>query len=105
MDTDEISLMFDAPHAALSRPDVLVAAVMHLMSNYTVNASGTGACLRLAAVIERHLKALADMSDLAPVLRATCQQLSGQWAALVERSMPQHGRPSLLTRRRSLTTC
>jgi hypothetical protein len=51
-----------------------------------------------ASVIERHLKALADLPDLAPVLRATCQQLSEQWAQIVEKAMPQPERFRLLSR-------
>jgi hypothetical protein len=31
---------------------------------------------------------LAELPNLAPVLRATCQQLSEQWATVVERTMP-----------------
>jgi hypothetical protein len=46
-------------------------------------------CIKLASVIERHLKALADLPDLAPVLQATCRQLFEQWAAVVERAMPE----------------
>ncbi|MBI3285594.1 MAG: hypothetical protein HYZ65_12215 [Burkholderiales bacterium] len=85
-----------------TQAELLVSAVLHLMSHYTVN-SGQGndqhACLKLASVIERHLKALADLPDLAPVLRATCQQLSEQWSGLVERRMPPQGRLLRLARR------
>jgi hypothetical protein len=31
-------------------------------------------------------------------LRATCQQLSEQWAAVVDQAMPQPARPSLFER-------
>lgn len=79
------------------QPELLVSAVLHLMSHYTANVQEGGSCTRLASVIERHLKALADFPDLAPVLRATCKQLSEQWATVVERSMPQPERFSLLT--------
>jgi hypothetical protein len=71
--------------------------VLHLMSHYTAAASDTGGCVKLASVIERHLKALASLPGLAPVLSATCQQLSEQWAGVVERSLPQPA-PSLLSR-------
>jgi hypothetical protein len=83
---------------ATAQPELLVAAVLHLMSHYTANSHETGACTKLASVIERHLKALADLPDLAPVLRATCQQLSEQWAAIVERTMPKQERPNLFVR-------
>ena len=73
--------------AAGSRPELLVSAVLHLMSHYTVRRDD-GACVKLAAVIERHLKALAGQPDLAPVLRATCQQLAEQWEGVVERALP-----------------
>jgi len=71
-----------------ARPELLVSAVLHLMSHYTANTPESGTCVRLASVIERHLKALAELPELAPVLRATCQQLSEQWAMVVERAMP-----------------
>ena len=57
-----------------------------------------GACVKLASVIERHLKVLADLPDLTPVLGATCQQLSEQWATVVERSLPQPKKRSFLLR-------
>lgn len=69
------------------RPELMLSAVLHLMSHYTANA-GEGGCVKLASVIERHLKALAALPGLAPVLAATCQQLSEQWAGEVERAMP-----------------
>lgn len=72
-----------------SQPELLVSAALHLMSHYSANAGDAGACIKLASVIERHLKALAGHSELAPVLRATCSQLSEQWAAVVERAMPR----------------
>lgn len=81
------SLMFE-PSYLPAQPELLVSAVLHLMSHYTVAAQESG-CTRLASVIERHLKALAGMQELAPVLRATCTQLSEQWEGLVERSLPQ----------------
>lgn len=72
-----------------AQPELLVSAVLHLMSHYTANVSESGDCIKLASVIERHLKALANLPNLAPVLRATCQQLSEQWAAVVVRAMPK----------------
>lgn len=81
-----------------AQPELLVSAVLHLMSHYNANINETGGCVKLASVIERHLKALADLPDLAPVLRATCQQLVEQWAAIVERAMPKPERPSLFGR-------
>jgi hypothetical protein len=74
-----------APARNGTQPELMLSAVLHLMSHYT--ADGTG-CLKLAAVIERHLKALAVLPGLSPVLTATCQQLAEQWGAVVERSLP-----------------
>jgi hypothetical protein len=79
------------------RPELMLSAVLHLMSHYTANAD-SGACLKLASVIERHLKALASLPELAPVLSATCQQLSEQWAGVVERSMPAREKHNFLER-------
>jgi hypothetical protein len=75
--------------ATPAQPELLVSAVLHLMSHYNANMNETGVCVKLASVIERHLKVLADLPDLAPVLRATCQQLAEQWGVVVERAMPQ----------------
>lgn len=72
------------PNAA-TQPELLVAATLHLMSHYTAD----GGCVKLASVIERHLKALAALPEITPVLRATCLQLSEQWKTVVERTMPK----------------
>lgn len=84
----ETNSLLNETSVASTQPELLVSAVLHLMSHYNANMNETGVCIKLASVIERHLKALADLPDLAPVLRATCQQLAEQWAAVVERSMP-----------------
>ena len=94
--TKEFDMADHEMHSALlesgagsAQPELLVSSVLHLMSHYNANMNESGVCVKLASVIERHLKALADLPDLAPVLRATCQQLAEQWAAVVERTMPQ----------------
>jgi hypothetical protein len=92
------------PHSPRAQHAVLVAALLHLMSHYTINsARGQGRgeyapCVKLASVIERHLHALARLPDADPVLRATCEQLSVKWAALVDRAMPAPPRRPLLAR-------
>lgn len=98
MAIDEINFAFLESNGVLLKPELLVSAVLHLMSHYAANVGETGACIKLASVIERHLKALADLSDLAPVLRATCQQLSEQWTTVVERAMPQPEKSTLFNR-------
>ena len=85
MVTDTMDTALFAPSDAPAQPDLLVCATLHLMSHYTTG----GGCVKLASVIERHLKVLADAPGLAPMLRATCQQLLEQWANVVERTMPQ----------------
>ncbi|RJG23194.1 hypothetical protein [Massilia cavernae] len=77
------------PSALPTQPELLVSAALHLMSHYSTRSGEAGACLKLASVIERHLKALAGHGELTPVLRATCQQLSEQWAGHVERASPK----------------
>lgn len=98
MAIDGLNPVFLEPNGTPPQPDLLVSAVLHLMSHYTANIHETGVCLKLASVIERHLKALAELPDLAPVLRATCQQLSEQWATVIERAMPRTEKPNLFTR-------
>ncbi|WEF33380.1 hypothetical protein [Pseudoduganella chitinolytica] len=86
MAIDHTDPIYLAPAAGGAQPELMLSAVLHLMSHYT--ASEGSACVKLAAVIERHLKALSSLPGMAPVLAATCQQLSEQWAGIVERSLP-----------------
>ena len=87
-----------APSGASPQPELLVSAALHLMSHYSASAGQAGPCVKLASVIERHLKALAGHADLNPVLRATCQQLSEQWEAVVDQALPRPARLSLFER-------
>jgi hypothetical protein len=98
MAIDRMNPAFTEPHDAAARPELLVSAVLHLMSHYTANQQERQSCVKLASVIERHLKALADLPGLAPVLRVTCRQLSEQWAVVVEKTMPQPEKFTLFAR-------
>lgn len=89
MAIDRIDPIFLSQNGSKHQPELMLSAVLHLMSHYTARSAESGACLKLASVIERHLKALAGLPDLGPVLQATCQQLSEQWAGVVERAMPR----------------
>lgn len=75
------------PSNAAAQPELLVSAVLHLMSHYNAARTDEETCTKLAPVIERHLKVLADLPDVTPVLRATCRQLSGQWSDVAEKTM------------------
>lgn len=98
----DMNAAFIEPNNAPAQPELLVSAVLHLMSHYTAhhqtNQQEARSCTKLASVIERHLKALAALPNLAPVLRTTCQQLSEQWATIVERSMPRPEKHNLFSR-------
>ena len=91
---DELNLPGTAPGSLYAQHAVLVAALLHLMSHYTINSAINSArnrdapCVKLASVIERHLTALARLPDADPVLRATCEQLSAHWAGLVDSALP-----------------
>ncbi|WP_395823413.1 hypothetical protein [Collimonas sp.] len=98
MVSEKINPAFVEPNAAPAQPELLVSAVLHLMSHYTAHSQENNGCVKLASVIQRHLKALADLPNLAPVLRATCQQLSEQWGSVVESTMPQPEKYTLLSR-------
>ena len=76
------------------QPELMLSAVLHLMSHYHAD----GACPKLAGVIERHLQALSGLPDLGPVLQATCQQLSQQWAALAALHRPAPARTTVIER-------
>ena len=77
MANDRIETMLASNHE--QQPELMLSNVLHLMSHYHANA----ACPNLASVIERHLRVLSSLPSLAPVLQATCQQLSQQWASMV----------------------
>ncbi|NIA56843.1 hypothetical protein HAV22_24780 [Massilia sp. TW-1] len=109
MDDDLLDELNTPAARRTPRHELLVAALLHLMSQYTVSnavnnadacdrASGDGPCVKLASVIERHLNALARLPDADPVLRATCEQLSVKWAGLVDRALPAPARRPLLAR-------
>jgi len=66
MVTDKMDSAFVEPNNAPAQPELLVSAVLHLMSHYTASNQETKSCVKLASVIERHLKALADLPNLAP---------------------------------------
>ncbi len=68
------------------------------MSHYTAHTADSPPCTKLASVIERHLTALSRLPDADPVLRATCEQLSERWAALVDARLPQPEKRGLLAR-------
>jgi hypothetical protein len=98
MAIDRSNPIFLAARDGGPRPELMLSAVLHLMSHYTASAAEQGACVKLASVIERHLKALAGLPELAPVLRATCQQLSEQWAGVVESTLPDTDKGNFLAR-------
>ncbi|SFB34226.1 hypothetical protein SAMN04515620_14615 [Collimonas sp. OK607] len=70
-------------------PELLISAVLHLISQYNMHNLASDACVQSAKTIERHLRTLSDWPGLAPVLRATCQQLSEQWTSMIERALPK----------------
>ena len=70
-------------------PELLISAVLHLISQYNRHHLASGACVQSATTIERHLRTLSDWPGLAPVLRATCQQLSDQWTLMIEQALPK----------------
>ena len=88
----------DSSHSPAPQPELLVSSALHLMTHYSAQAGKDGACIKLASVIERHLKALAGHGELSPVLRATCQQLAEQWAGVVDQTLPQRTPRTLLGR-------
>jgi hypothetical protein len=98
MAIDRSNPIFLAPPHGGHNPELMLSAVLHLMSHYMAGGDSAGGCVKLASVIERHLKALAGLPDLAPVLSATCRQLSEQWAGVVERNMHEQEKTNFLSR-------
>jgi hypothetical protein len=58
-----------------AQPELLISAALHLMPHYSANSGQAGACVKLAAVIERHLKALADL----PSSHRCCGRHASNW--------------------------
>lgn len=98
MIANKMNALLQEPGRSPQQPELLVSAVLHLMSHYALKPQGSEVCVNLAAVIERHLKALAILPDLTPVLRATCQQLSEQWTAMIEHVTPVKEKLTLFSR-------
>jgi hypothetical protein len=70
--------------------ELLISSVLQLISQHgALAAMDTEAAIRSAGIIERHLKTLAELPDMEPILRATCQQLSEQWGMLLEQQRPK----------------
>jgi hypothetical protein len=80
------------------QPELVIASTLHLMSHYTIISENAQACTRLAAVIQRHLKCLAAMQELSPVLQGTCQKLSEQWEQFVDHAVPESQKTGFLRR-------
>lgn len=96
--SENMNTLLRQPAKLNAQPELMLAAVLHLMSHYSVAQQQSGSCIKLASVIERHLKALALLPDLAPVLRATCQQLVEQWAGMVDHALPRPEKATLFAR-------
>jgi hypothetical protein len=80
-------------------PELLISTVLQLISQYGARADIQGdSAMHSAAMIESHLKTLATLPDMEPILRATCQQLSEQWGMLHEREMPKPASATFITR-------
>jgi hypothetical protein len=73
-----------APGLDAGRPEVIVSAALYLMSSYGCS----DGCPKLAHVILKHLRILAEREDLAPVLRETCARLVEQWEVELHNRLP-----------------
>jgi hypothetical protein len=79
--------------------ELLISSVLQLISQHgALAAMDTEASIRSAGTIERHLKTLAELPDMEPILRATCQQLSEQWGMLLEQQRPKPISSAFITR-------
>lgn len=83
---------------AQAQPELLLSAVLHLMSQYNAQADQPGVRNALGSAIEQHFNTLAEIPTLAPVLRATCHQLAEHWSSIAERATAGAEQHGLLTR-------
>jgi len=63
------------PDPDASRPDMVAAALIYLMTHY----ARTG-CPRLALCVSRHMQCLATHPEASPVVRDICGALHGAWS-------------------------
>ena len=79
----------DAFDAAAEQPrlELVVSSALYLMSAYGRN----GGCPQMAAMIVRHLDAIAERDDAPAVLRSSCANLGDQWECL-RRQAQQEGK-------------
>lgn len=89
MSPAETTLQLD-PQFDPTRPELIVSAALYLMSSYGCS----GGCPKLAQVILRHLRILAERDDLAPVLRDTCAKLVEQWEVELHNTLPAAAKPA-----------
>jgi hypothetical protein len=82
------------PSFEAARPEVMVSAALYLMSSYGCG----GGCPKLAHVILKHLRMLAERDDLAPVLHDTCARLVEQWEMTLHDMLPASRNASLNAR-------
>jgi hypothetical protein len=79
--------------------ELLICSVLQLISRYgAVAANDAEAAMRSAAAIELHLRTLAALPDMEPILQATCQQLSEQWGMLLEQQAHKSTPSAFITR-------
>lgn len=90
------------PRDAVDQHARLVASLLHLMSHYSVRSEKEEPCIKLAAVIERHLTALSRLPGVDPVLRASCEQLSETWGDMVDVRLPVPTRRNIFARLMSM---
>jgi hypothetical protein len=79
--------------------ELLISTVLQLISQHsTLVKADAETAARSAATIEHHLKTLAGLPGMEPILRATCQQLSEQWGMMHEQQLPKPTSSALFTR-------
>jgi len=79
--------------------ELLISTVLQLISQHSALAeTDAETAIRSAATIEHHLKTLAGLPGMEPILRATCQQLSEQWGMMHEHQLPKSTSSALITR-------
>ena len=82
----------DAFDAAAEQPrlELVVSSALYLMSAYGRN----GGCPQMAAMIVRHLDAIAERDDAPAVLRSSCANLVDQWECLRQQAQQRPATPA-----------
>jgi hypothetical protein len=79
-----------------ARSDLILSAVLYLISRYATAATQGQVCRRLGVSIQCHLEILAERGDVSSLVRDTCALLAEEWRCSLAREENVACGPALL---------